>query len=92
MHSGRIVIANRSAVGLKGVLFPCSKAIKSILNHWGENIGVELSNVGAGGTWRKDLNGPSSGGVWRKERFSQKRQLQNRIILEVHSCVIEEKR
>lgn len=32
MHSGRIVIANRSAVGLKGVLFPSSKAIKGTLN------------------------------------------------------------
>lgn len=51
MHSGRIVIANRSAVGLKGVLFPSSKAIKSILNHWEKKyiyIGIELSNVGAG--------------------------------------------
>lgn len=38
MHSGRIVIANRSAVGLKGVLFLSSKAIKSILNHWGKKI------------------------------------------------------
>lgn len=27
MHSGRIVIANRSAVGLKGVLFPSSKQL-----------------------------------------------------------------
>lgn len=42
MHSGRIVIANRSAVGLKGVLFPSSKAIKSILNSLG----------GGGGFWR----------------------------------------
>lgn len=41
MHSGRIVIANRSAVGLKGVLFPSSKAIKSILNRLG----------GGGGFW-----------------------------------------
>lgn len=40
MHSGRIVIANRSAVGLKGVLFPSSKAIKSILNRLGGGGGI----------------------------------------------------
>lgn len=36
MHSGRIVIANRSAVWLKGALSPFSKAIKNILNHGNE--------------------------------------------------------
>ena len=73
MHSGRIVIANRSAVGLKGVLFPSSKAIKSILNRLGVGVdfGVELSKVGARGTWQKDLNRLLLGSGWRKEGFSK---------------------
>lgn len=36
MHSRRIVIANRSAVWLKGAQSPFSKAIKNILNHGNE--------------------------------------------------------
>jgi hypothetical protein len=53
MHSVRIVIANRSAVGLKDILFPFSKAIKSILNHGQNNPGRELFNSGVGGTCQK---------------------------------------
>lgn len=48
MHSGRIVIANRSAGGLKGVLVPFSKAIRSIFNQWGH---AEKGQCGKGG-WR----------------------------------------
>ena len=55
------------------------------------DFGVESSKVGAGGTWRKDLNRLSLGGGWRKECFS-KNELQEHIILEVHSYLIEEKR
>lgn len=58
MHSGRLVIANHSAVSLKGVLFPSSKAIKSILNYGGENIGTGLSNRGKAGRDEKILTGP----------------------------------
>lgn len=72
MHSGRIVIANRSAVGLKCVLFPSSKAIRRILNHWMKKYwyGNCLTELG-GGTWQKDPNGPSLGGVGEKDIFHQ---------------------
>lgn len=49
MHSGRIVIANRSAVGLKGVLVPFSRAIKSLLNHGENNLSKEMCNIGVRG-------------------------------------------
>lgn len=55
------------------------------------DFGVELSKIGVGGTWRKDLNRLSLGGGWRKECFS-KNEPQEHIILEVHSYLIEEKR
>lgn len=55
------------------------------------DFGVESSKVGAGGTWWKDLNRLLLGDGWRKECFS-KNELQEHIILEVHSYLIEEKR
>lgn len=55
------------------------------------DFGVELSKIGVGGTWWKDLNRLSLGGGWRKECFSKK-EPQEHIILEVHSYLIEEKR